>query len=83
MQHSRDVRRTFSRQLVVVAIPERVQRLIVCVPFDQHATRDRDVAIAAALSDLLEGSVSPSRPAVVSLLRREPDGGHGETVARS
>lgn len=35
----------------------------------QHATRERDMAIAAALSDLVTGAAESSRPAVVPLLR--------------
>jgi integrase len=37
----------------------------------QHATRDRDAAIAAALSDLVTATVKTDRPGAVPLLRRD------------
>jgi len=37
----------------------------------QHATRERDTAIAAALSDLVTGAGTTTRPAALPLLRRE------------
>ena len=35
----------------------------------QHATRDRDAAIAAALSDLVTGAATTDRPGAVPILR--------------
>jgi integrase len=36
----------------------------------QHATRDRDAAIAAALSDLVTGAITTDRPGAVPILRK-------------
>jgi integrase len=41
----------------------------------QHATRDRDAAIAAALSDLVTGALTTDKPGAVPLLRREATSG--------
>jgi integrase len=41
----------------------------------QHATRDRDAAIAAALSDLVTGTTTTDKPGAEPLLRREATNG--------
>jgi integrase len=40
----------------------------------QHATRDRDAAIAAALSDLVTGAITTDRPGAVPILRQASTG---------